>query len=167
MNTKGGYKCSCMEGYTMDHGNGQRCKANGEEPFLLFANRHDLREIRLESRNYREIVSGLSSAIAMDYDHQHQLLFWSDVTEEKIFFTNLTVSKASKQSGGNFEAVVAKTSTADGIAYDWIHQNLYWTDTGVNKIEVITLDKQYRKTLIEDNLDEPRAIVIDPRPEQG
>jgi len=54
--------------------------------------------------------------------------------------------------------------TPDGLAFDWIHQNLYWTDTGKNCIEVLSLQNTaWRKVLISENLDEPRAIVVDPR----
>lgn len=83
-NTKGSYKCSCYDGYTMDPST-NRCKANGKEPYLLFANRHDLREIRLETRQYREIIKGLRSAIAMDFDYKGEFVFWSDVTMERIY----------------------------------------------------------------------------------
>ena len=54
-------------------------------------------------------------------------------------------------------------ATADGIAVDWIARNLYWTDTGRNVIEVSRLDGSSRKTLIEDDLDEPRAVALFPR----
>lgn len=52
----------------------------------------------------------------------------------------------------------------DGLAYDWVHKNLYWTDTGSDKIEVLSLkSSRWRKTLIDTELDEPRAIIVDPR----
>jgi low density lipoprotein receptor-related protein 5/6 len=50
----------------------------------------------------------------------------------------------------------------DGIAVDWIARNLYWTDTGTDQIEVARLNGTSRKVLIFDDLDEPRAIVLDP-----
>ena len=56
--------------------------------------------------------------------------------------------------------------TPDGLAFDWIHRNLYWTDAGNDRIEVLSLSKSgaaWRRTLIDQDLDEPRAIVVDPR----
>ena len=66
-------------------------------------------------------------------------------------------------------------STPDGLAYDWVHKNLYWTDTGNNRIDVLAVPSLVsrdrvgplmRRTLINTNLDEPRAIVVDPRDTQ-
>lgn len=63
------------------------------------------------------------------------------------------------------EAIVSEdVRIPDGLAYDWVHKNLYWTDTGNDRIEVLNLgDNRYRKTLINVDLDEPRAIIVDPR----
>jgi len=62
----------------------------------------------------------------------------------------------------------------EGLAYDWIHHNLYWTDAGNDRIEVLGLynamgtraehGATWRHTLIDTGLDEPRAIIVDPRP---
>jgi len=75
--------------------------------------------------------------------------------------------------GGNDTAnvvlVTQDISTPDGLALDWIHKNLYWTDTGNNRIEVMSVSdpiKPWRKILFQTQLDEPRAIVVDPRTEQ-
>lgn len=65
-------------------------------------------------------------------------------------------------------------SSPDGLAFDWIHHNLYWTDAGKDRIDVLGLRNAvgtlaedgatWRRTLIDSGLDEPRAIVVDPRP---
>ena len=67
-------------------------------------------------------------------------------------------------NGSNMETIVETgLTTADGIAADWIAGNLYWTDTGRNVIEVARLDGSSRKTLIDQDLDEPRAMALNPR----
>lgn len=48
------------------------------------------------------------------------------------------------------------------LAVDWIAKNLYWCDKGSDTIEVSKLDGKYRKILISKDLEEPRAITLDP-----
>lgn len=57
--------------------------------------------------------------------------------------------------------------TPDGIAFDWINKNLYWTDTGLNMIGVLSIQTRHHRFLFNTNLEEPRAIVVDPRDHQG
>lgn len=49
-----------------------------------------------------------------------------------------------------------------GLAVDWIAKNLYWCDKGSDTIEVSKLDGKFRKILINKDLEEPRAIALDP-----
>ena len=69
-----------------------------------------------------------------------------------------------------------------GLALDWLHSNLYWTDADNNRIDLLSLAgptsvlnvhddapqgsvELWRKTLFNTNLDQPRAIAVDPREE--
>lgn len=54
-------------------------------------------------------------------------------------------------------------SQVENIAIDWIAENIYWTSQKTKLIEVARLNGSYRYVLIHENLDNPRAIVIDPR----
>lgn len=66
-------------------------------------------------------------------------------------------------SCSDVEVVVwSEVKHPDGIAVDWVARNLYWTDTGTDRIEVSRLNGSSRKVLISENLDEPRAITLDP-----
>lgn len=51
----------------------------------------------------------------------------------------------------------------EDIAVDWVGGNLYWTDYGMETIEVVTLDGDYRMVLFSENITNPRAIEVDPR----
>lgn len=46
-NTVGSFTCSCMKGYVL-RPDGRTCKAVGDPPTLLFANRVDIRQVRLD-----------------------------------------------------------------------------------------------------------------------
>lgn len=50
----------------------------------------------------------------------------------------------------------------DGLAIDWVGRNLYWCDKTTDTIEVSKLDGRYRKVLIKEGLQEPRALEVFP-----
>jgi len=54
------------------------------EPTLLFANRHDLRQLHLYTGRYQLIYGGMHAAIAIDYDFDANAIFWTDVTSKNI-----------------------------------------------------------------------------------
>ncbi len=65
--------------------------------------------------------------------------------------------------GSDMETVISQgLKTTDGLAVDWVARNMYWTDTGRNTIEVAHLDGTSRKVLVNNSLDEPRAIAVFP-----
>ena len=55
----------------------------------------------------------------------------------------------------------------EGLAVDWVTKKLYWTDLRdsdweTNRIEVSNLDGSQRKVLFWEDLEQPRAIALDP-----
>lgn len=55
-----------------------------EKAWLLFANGRDIRKLDLDFMIMKTVVSELQSPIAVDYDYNNKLVFWSDNREEKI-----------------------------------------------------------------------------------
>nr|XP_037288057.1 LOW QUALITY PROTEIN: very low-density lipoprotein receptor-like [Rhipicephalus microplus] len=156
INTKGGFKCECIEGYMLEPRDHHRCKAKEGVPYLLFANRNDIRKINLETGEYVEVVSKLRSTIATDYIYRTGTVIWSDTVDEVI-------SSAPIDKGTPVKVIIDKDlHVADGLAVDWIYNHIYWTDTAQNRISVADLDGRMRRALFSEELDEPRAIVVNP-----
>lgn len=51
---------------------------------MLFANRHDIRRLEVDTMILQPVVGDLHSAIAVDYDYHSKVVYWSDSHEEKI-----------------------------------------------------------------------------------
>ncbi|XP_020857184.1 low-density lipoprotein receptor-related protein 6 isoform X1 [Phascolarctos cinereus] len=127
-------------------------------PLLLYANRRDLRLV--DATNGKEnatiVVGGLEDAAAVDFVFDHGLIYWSDVSEEAIKRTEFNKTESVQN------VVVSGLLSPDGLACDWLGEKLYWTDSETNRIEVSNLDGTLRKVLFWQELDQPRAIALDP-----
>ncbi|XP_034951000.1 very low-density lipoprotein receptor isoform X2 [Chelonus insularis] len=156
LNEKGTFKCSCAPGYLRDPKNVTRCKAAEGHASLLFARRHDIRKVALDRQEMTAIVNNTKMATALDFVFRTGMIFWSDVNEKKIY-------KAPIDEGNERTVVIDKDSTTtDGLAVDWIYNHIYWTDAGKNTIEIANFEGNMRKTLIKDQIQEPRAIALNP-----
>lgn len=156
VNEVGRFKCECTAGYQRDPHDHTRCKATEGHASLLFARRHDIRKIALDHNEMTSIVNATKSATALDFVFRTGMIFWSDVTEQKIY-------KAPIDEGNAPIVVVSgEPVSSDGLAVDWIYNHLYYTDTMRSSIEVINFDGNMGRTLIKDAVDIPRALALDP-----
>lgn len=87
-----------------------------------------------------------------------QYVGWNDSDEIAFWFPRAPIDE------GNAKNVVIEDglSNSDGLAIDWIYNHIYWTDSGRKVIAVAELDGKMRKTLIKDDLVEPRSIAVNP-----
>ncbi|CAH1130397.1 unnamed protein product [Ceutorhynchus assimilis] len=153
-NTVGSYKCGCMTGYIL-RPDLRTCKAVGAPPTLLFANRIDIRQMSLSNSKYTLLLKGLHNVISLDYHYNKQLIFWSDVSTDKI--------KRASVNGSSITTIInSGLESPGGIAVDWIHNLLFWTDSGTKRVEVANLDGTHRAIIAANELDKPRAIVVHP-----
>ncbi|XP_028584444.2 low-density lipoprotein receptor-related protein 6 isoform X3 [Podarcis muralis] len=134
------------------------CSLARGSPLLLYANRRDLRLVDAAqvNENATVVVGGLEDAAAVDFVFIHSLIYWSDVSEEAIKRTEFN------KSGSVQNVVISGLLSPDGLACDWLGEKLYWTDSETNRIEVSNLDGSLRKVLFWQELDQPRAIALDP-----
>ncbi|KAI4474327.1 hypothetical protein M0802_015665 [Mischocyttarus mexicanus] len=155
-NEKGTFKCNCALGYLKDPRNLTRCKAAEGHASLLFARRHDIRKVALDRQEMTAIVNNTKMATALDFVFRTGMIFWSDITERKIY-------KAPIDEGNDRTVVIEDDlTTSDGLAVDWIYSHIYWTDSGKDTIELANFEGNMRKTLIRDHIQEPRAIALNP-----
>uniref|UniRef100_A0AAY4BPX3 EGF-like domain-containing protein n=1 Tax=Denticeps clupeoides TaxID=299321 RepID=A0AAY4BPX3_9TELE len=132
--------------------------SSSSSPWLLFANRRDVRLVDAEVGRTESavVVSDLEDAAAVDFLYSEGLIFWTDVSEEAIKQTYYNQSTKWQK------VVVSGLDSPDGLACDWLGRKLYWTDSETDRIEVANLDGTSRKVLFWQDLDQPRAIALNP-----
>ncbi|KAK9679907.1 Low-density lipoprotein receptor repeat class B [Popillia japonica] len=157
-NTVGSFHCSCTTNYIL-RPDMKSCRANTTiAPKLILANRYYIRKLDLMG-DVTLLVHNLTNAVALDFDWQTQCFFWSDVTRNG--------STIKKLCGNTYDtpAVTLHSATLqnpDGLAVDWVGRNIYWCDKGLDTLEVSTIDGKYRRVLVAEGLEEPRAVALNP-----
>ena len=127
-------------------------------PQLIYSNRYNICVVDVTDgvSSSKLLINGLEDASALDFIYEDQIVFWADISQERIKRANLNGSLNS------VDVVTTDLVSLDGLACDWISRKLYWIDSETNHIEVSKLDGSMRKNLVWQDLDQPRAVVLDP-----
>ncbi|XP_062572436.1 deleted in malignant brain tumors 1 protein-like [Saccostrea cucullata] len=128
--------------------------------FLLMTDTKNRSIYRMDLNSYSYETLPLhnhDNPISIDFDSLNQQIYWTDVGSNQIRSAGITGSneKVVRQLGNK--------ATPDGISVDSVSRLVFYTDTGYNVIGLVTIDGAFSKTIINNNLDEPRAIVTNPQ----
>ena len=80
-----------------------------------------------------------------------------------VCFASASISSDGHIS--NTTRVVENTADhgpSEGLAVDWINMKLYWTNQEASSIDTSDLLGSSRQTHVENELDKPRGIAVDP-----
>lgn len=152
------YTCACPTGTLLTEKKNV-CK-NQPDQYLLFATKSTLARVSLDTPELWDVtlpIEHIQNAIAVDFHWEKKLIYYTDVDLDII-------ASVSMDNFTDYKIVASKNlTTPDGLAVDWIANNIYWTDIGRKVLEVSRIDGTSRKTLINENLDEPRSVVVFPK----
>ena len=109
--------------------------------------------IETKNENLEVPLSKMWQVKTFDMDPKTRTIYWSE--DRQIMSTTLW--------GLDTKIFIeVDINDVNGIAVDWISRNLFWTDSVTNRIQVVRMDGVDRKTLIWDDVHDPRNIVLDP-----
>lgn len=84
-NEIGSFKCSCTDGYEVNHKNPKHCESKLGRGFLLLGRKNEIRKLSLSRPEVTKIINNLNYVAAMDFDYSTETLFWFDFLDDKIY----------------------------------------------------------------------------------
>lgn len=171
----GNHTCSCAKGYSNSFDNSS-CVAMGEPAVLLVASENGLRKVNPYKSSVQELIdilSNVSKASRIDsfdvmYEIDKVTLFWTSFHTRSVYRFDAPMIEDYRKKRDTFQSSSQPVTIASGllasrgIAVDWIGKNLYWIDAGSGTITISTINGTFQRTLINDDLDQPHDIVVDP-----
>lgn len=162
-NSPSTYTCACAIGYIKDTKNATKCIAKKE--FLFYSLNWELSGIPLYGKNDTQVlgpISKISSATAIDFLADQDLLFWADSDHGTIC--------RIKRDGTKRKYILEQSEVLDnapidwltGFAIDWIAGNVYWCDSKRGTIEVSKIDGTKQHVLMPYEIGKPNTIAVDP-----
>lgn len=164
----GNYSCKCAGGYHLTTNGG--CQAQGASAKLIVAAEAELRLMSPYKARSNQIFSKTVLATAPGYkvdavdvlyESKQITAFWCDHQNKRIQSMILSLGDSRRSTREtDMRTILTALRQPRGLAVDWVAYKLYITD--MNRILVSTLDGRYSYTLINEEMQEPRDIVVAP-----
>ncbi|XP_067666758.1 low-density lipoprotein receptor-related protein 5-like [Haliotis asinina] len=136
---------------------GFRFEATGDTVILVadWSLPGQVHSVSMQNMNFSTIpIINISRPVAIDYDPEGHILYWTDVFLKQIRQTSL--------HDGTDQVLVqlSDSATPDGIAVDVTERLVFYTDAGDDFIGNVDVDTLENHVLIDKYLHEPRAIIV-------
>lgn len=135
---------------------------SGPQGFVFVVNRVDIRRFSIDTLTPELVVSAdQTNILFLDFNFDTRHIYWSD----RKYDSHDSIRRAPVDNGSDIEVIIeGNLEGPEGLVVDWINKKLYWIDTNSTapEIEVADLNGKNRMSLIQEDLQKPRAIAVHP-----
>ncbi|KAG8510408.1 Low-density lipoprotein receptor-related protein 2 [Galemys pyrenaicus] len=142
-------------------------------PLLLLPEKVRIQKYNLSSEQFSGFLQDQERIQAIDYDWDPEgiglsVVYYTVLGQGSNFGAIKRAYLPNFKSGKNNPVVEVDLGLKyimqpKGLAVDWVGRHIYWSDASSKRIEVAELDGRYRKWLIFTELDQPAAMVVNPK----
>uniref|UniRef100_A0A8D1E780 EGF-like domain-containing protein n=2 Tax=Sus scrofa TaxID=9823 RepID=A0A8D1E780_PIG len=166
VNTYGSYACSCVEGYLMQPDN-RSCRAKNEPtdrpPMLLIANSETIEVFYLNGSKMATLSSVNGNEIyTLDFIYNEDMICWIESRESSNQLKCIQITKTGRLTDEWTINILQSFHNVQQMAIDWLTRNLYFVDHVSDRIFVCDYNGSVCVTLIDLELQNPKAIAVDP-----
>ena len=175
LNTNGSYDCSCVEGFRFIV-NGSCIPINvpeTDQALLVFTTIDAIQATTLTGHDIKPKKFHLKSdpISAMDINHRNKTVCWiTTKTEKKMSAANSDAAFLGTLQCASIEnpsirwtmSFPQRLDYVEQLAYDWLGSNWYFVDDIMHRIFLCTSDGVSCITVVDEQLQNPRGIAIDP-----
>jgi len=158
-NKKGGFECSCKEGYVLV--NGTYCHYGGTAQVYIALETETGGEIRsfdFHTRKYLPVVQGVRQPIGVAYDIFNNKLYWTDATLGRSVVEQARIEQSG--SAGNISVFIETgLEQPENLIYDSFSGLVYFSDSGKGRVVACSTSTSLC-TIISEDHQQPRGLAV-------